>query len=352
MKKILCAIIVLVLALSMSALGEGFGIVKTSIDGIDVTSDTFDKTLAMFIGTSFMSQDAEGAAKDMTDAGFEVMAQEYYGKELSDKSHTSAYTVGLGKMDVMGNERDAVAIAVRATADGEWYSNFDFAPYTKGECEYAENFYEAAQHVFEGAQPVIDSANDPVILVTGYSRGAATANLLGVMLDETYDPANIYVYTFATPNTVMTADTEYANIFNIVNYNDAVTHMPMESMGFKRAGIDIVLRDESYDSTPMEQFFETVAALCPTIDDYYDTRHSLEGPGTADDGMTVFEMVELFSVKMVGDESQMKMATMKLMGLNEAENDLTPFIKAFASDTMLFGQHMPNVYFTLFAAME
>ena len=37
---------------------------------------------------------------------------------------------------------------------------------------------------------------NPIILVTGHSMGAAIANILAARLNETMDSGNIYAYTF------------------------------------------------------------------------------------------------------------------------------------------------------------
>ena len=142
------------------------------------------------------------------DMGFAVLQQEHYDKPVTDHSHTSAYTVAAGQASVRGETRNLIVITIRGTADGEWYSNFDFAAGTGNDCAYAENFYEAAEDIFASAKAALGKYESPVVLVTGYSRGAACANLLGVLLDEAYGKEDVYVYTFATPNTVHTAKTD------------------------------------------------------------------------------------------------------------------------------------------------
>lgn len=98
---------------------------------------------------------------------------------------------------------------------------------------------------------------------TGYSRGAAGANLLGGALDDMYlsgasvgknvtlSPKDMYIYTFEAP---MGADASnvggriYENIHNVINYNDLVVRVAPECMGFARYGVDHVMPSAKLDS--------------------------------------------------------------------------------------------------------
>lgn len=79
---------------------------------------------------------------------------------------------------------------------------------------------------------------NPIVLVTGHSLGAAVANLVAAHLSTCNDVnccgilngdgTDVYGYTFATPNTVDTNEEGSVvytgdNIYNIMNNNDAVT---------------------------------------------------------------------------------------------------------------------------------
>lgn len=102
---------------------------------------------------------------------------------------------------------------------------------------------------------------NPIVLVTGHSLGAAVANLVAAHLSTCNDVnccgilngdgTDVYGYTFATPNTVDTNEEGsfvYTgdNIYNIMNNNDAVTFLPRtidfsnwRNSMWKRHGVDL-----------------------------------------------------------------------------------------------------------------
>lgn len=346
MKKFLCALLALAL-LSLPGFAEGSKFV------IPHESDAFSMETAFSVLPLAGPQTAGDARTLFEDMGFEVLRQENYGKPVSDHSHTSAYTVAVGEAEVRGETRPLVVISIRGTADGEWYSNFDFAGETGEDCRYAENFMAAAQSIFDAAKPDIEQYENPVVLATGYSRGAACANLLGVLLDEEYGPEDVYVYTFATPNTVRTADAAHTNIFNLVNMNDAVTRMPLPAWGFCRAGVDIELRDPDNVNAEMHEMFLALLGVCPDIASYYGDRHSLTAPGLSDDGITFFELFQAVADAFTNGAPSPETQAL-FQRIMTSQNDMTGFFSLFmgTSDASFFDQHRPTVYVELMRARE
>ena len=89
------------------------------------------------------------------------------------------------------------------------------------------------------------------IWITGYSRGATIANMVGGMLDDGYNLGDavslsrhdLYAYCFEPPMGVDAASKDaaariYDNIHNIVNPCDLVPYVAPEYFGFTRYGVD------------------------------------------------------------------------------------------------------------------
>ena len=78
----------------------------------------------------------------------------------------------------------------------------------------------------------VGDADEKVILITGHSRGAAIANILGTFF-EASDGFSSYTYTFATPNTTTDKNaSSYKTIFNIKNADDLIPYLPIETWAF------------------------------------------------------------------------------------------------------------------------
>ena len=99
--------------------------------------------------------------------------------------------------------------------------------------------------------------------ITGFSRVAATANLLGAWIGrhaEAYRTSaeSIYVYTFETPTVASKEDRQsYPFIHNTINTHDLVTFMAPVSWGFQRYGAD----DTCLPNMESEAFRESIDAV-------------------------------------------------------------------------------------------
>lgn len=142
-----------------------------------------------------------------------------------------------------------VVVDVRGTVTGnDWLNDIT----TQFESDN-NRFAALADEVLTNVESYLSSVGlqDPIILVTGHSMGAAIANILASYLNETMDSGNVYAYTFATPRTVNEAVSgnqavNYPNIFNILNSNDVVTYVPLTITlpvvnYWKRHGIDLYI---------------------------------------------------------------------------------------------------------------
>ena len=176
--------------------------------------------------------------------------------EYKDKC---GYSFGL--MDLPRGEK-LVLVAIRGTeGQQEWLSNLNIADSTRKKGRYHEGFEKAARLVLQDLSAYLQEQGvEPdrsAFLVTGHSRGAAVADLLGAFLDRNEPaadgsviaaaPSRVYTYTFATPSSCTVIGERraslYGNIFNIINPEDAVPELPFKggSWDYNNFGVNFYL---------------------------------------------------------------------------------------------------------------
>ncbi len=166
-------------------------------------------------------------------------------------------------------EYNLIAVGMRSSNyKNEWYSNFKMGPSGdhQGFVEastiaynHVKSFYETHKSDFKAS--ATDPDLPPKFWVTGYSRGAACANMVGGRLTDeaatTFNTTrdNVYVYTFATPQGVSKDvhpdyATSYTNIHNILNPQDPVIMLAPSALNFTRYGTDHYISDYVSNSNP------------------------------------------------------------------------------------------------------
>lgn len=162
--------------------------------------------------------------------------------------HLSELAIGHRTVSYNGTEKEIISVSVRGTNGtlAEWASNFDIgdpneSPKTTDWSVKTNHkgFDVAATRLLNYINTYIrsytSSTSNKVLWVTGHSRGAGIANILGARLQNAgyYN----YTYTFAAPNTTTASNAAtYKSIFNIVNTDDFVPYLPMTQWGFTRYG--------------------------------------------------------------------------------------------------------------------
>ena len=189
-------------------------------------------------------------------------AKTYNLVDMYNDKHVSE--VGLGHRKVLfGNKtKNVIAVTVRGTNGTieEWSSDFDIgnkADFGKEKdwkvFDHHMGFDIPANRIMYIIDDYIkDCELDPkecVYWITGHSRGAAIANIIGAHYED--EGKEAFTYTYASPNTVMFIEEEkeespnattrkkpeeYKTIFNIVNGNDFVPRLPMTQWGYKKYG--------------------------------------------------------------------------------------------------------------------
>lgn len=147
-----------------------------------------------------------------------------------------------------GKEYTLIAVAIRGGGyEREWASNF-----TIGESGDHKGFSEARDMVIAFLENYIKEQGihgDIKIWITGYSRAAATANMVAGAIDNgtvdlggcNLELKDMFAYTFETPAGTVNPEAKnekYSNIFNIVNLNDPVPKVAPYAWEFRRYGVD------------------------------------------------------------------------------------------------------------------
>lgn len=300
---------------------------------------------------------AQDASQAVQEQGFTVLAQQHFDKAEDDPSHTCAFTLATAQLTYQQEPRTLLLVAIRGTSAGEWYANFDFEPSESSGGSFAGNFLFAAQDAFLSVQQALSQMENPLVLVCGYSRGAACANLLGLMLNAICPQENVFVYTFATPATVCGDASAYAaeNIFNVVKEADIVTHVPLAQWGYSRAGTDIVLPSQQALVERAEDALATMGEIVPDIESYYKDRHSLTEAGLSEDGMTAFEMMLLVASSLAEADESMAVKETPVLESVAQESDFYPLallLDKASEDPAVLQEHLPQGYLQELTALS
>ncbi|MDR0884367.1 MAG: hypothetical protein LBN05_07175 [Oscillospiraceae bacterium] len=165
-----------------------------------------------------------------------------YDKSQLDERDRTAFSIA---QKTLPDGTILLAVPVRGGNYGaEWVSNGNL-----GTGVNHQGFDAASDLVVDAVKARVATLGgaDVKLWLTGFSRGAATANLVAAKLDDWGGVAHdhLFAYTFATPLNTTNANAKtaaYNNIFNIVNPVDLVPILPLGSWGFTRFGVDKFLQ--------------------------------------------------------------------------------------------------------------
>ena len=191
---------------------------------------------------------------------FEVNPDDYQ----QDKYDTTFGIFAHHQFTYNDKSHDVVFASIIGThGNTEWVSNFDAGAYDSHYSNLEtiqddhpdwtnynnhKGFDVASNRVYRDyLMPYINKytkGEDVIIFLTGHSRGAAIANLLGARLEKE-NKYKSFTYTYAPPNSTfdeINANT-YNSIFNISNNDDFVTKIPMDIWHCKLYGKEIIVKD-------------------------------------------------------------------------------------------------------------
>ena len=191
-------------------------------------------------------------SKETEGIGFKDFAQNDYWNNRPTRNSIGVVAANKKITDVRDNNKEYTLIALAVRGGGyasEWASNFN-----TGNVGTHAGFTEARDNVLKFLKKYIEDysiTGDIKLWVVGYSRGGATANMVGGALNDGYALPNVslkhkdlFVYTFEAPRGALKSDLdasnsgEHSNIHNVINFNDVVPLVAPQQWGFVRYNYD------------------------------------------------------------------------------------------------------------------
>ncbi len=160
---------------------------------------------------------------------------------------TIGVCLGRKRINVNGEEYTLIPIGIRGAGyEKEWIGNMKIG--SEGD---ANGFKKACERAKETVDSYIKKLNIDTtktkFWIAGFSRAAAVTDLLTAALTDAYDPsgANVYGYSFATPQAAYNKTRSYPNSHCTINTSDAVPRVVPSYMGFSHYGDEVFLDDVS-----------------------------------------------------------------------------------------------------------
>lgn len=224
--------------------GEQVGMYANYNDDMFDTDANYESTDLAKLGICLASwaYNESGITAAYKRMGYSSVTENYDITSTYDNNDIAAFTLGYKQVD----NTNYFLCTVRGTSSNcEWFSDFNVGPGTAH-----AGFNKAAGKIMDSLEEYLDiyaetgNGSRNVILITGHSRGAAIANILGTWLTNTssyFSSSDIFCYTYACPAVTQNPDTSLTNIRNYNNPGDTVTAIPLSTWGYGRNGIDIFL---------------------------------------------------------------------------------------------------------------
>lgn len=204
----------------------------------------FALALSAFSSKKSVSEQGERVETFLKNAHFKkVRLSPDYEKESSPVG--TGFAFGTKKLFIDGKKVNVVAIAIRGGNYGaEWASNA-----MVGEHGDHAGFHQAMEKVLSALHIYLKESHirgEVLFFVTGYSRGAAIANLLsGKLLSAPFYKVShvaVKAYCFACP--LCAGKKKEGTIYNILSLNDPVPNLIPPSFSLTRNGEDILLKEK------------------------------------------------------------------------------------------------------------
>lgn len=193
-------------------------------------------------------------------------------------NNQAAYSFANKTVQTSEGAKKLVFVVLRGTPlnANEWLSNLNISDSTHKDTQIHEGFTKTITNIHTSLIYYLlknkISPEESVFLITGHSRGASLANLLGATLEDEgiITGERLFVYTFAAPNVSQeerTADPKYDFIWNIVNAEDIIPTVPpnRKNWNWKKFGHIKVI--PNYWNTRKEVYLND---YIPRMNEYYE----------------------------------------------------------------------------------
>ena len=246
-------------------------------------------TAAMVDDGGDYSKKEPAAAKELfDDLDFDNYTPYGYNKKPTENSIACVFA----NKNVDATKTSIVVIAVRGSGyEGEWSGNFNI-----GNSVNHAGFDIAKKTVINHLVNFLSTDSKKIkykdnvkFWITGYSRAAATANLVsaclddvrsnnGILIDEdacynlseySFGPESVFAYTFETPRNTRNSNAKaakYGNIFNIVNRDDIVPRVAPAAWGYARFGKDCYLPSKENSTSDYDSLYEKMKVCYSAVD--------------------------------------------------------------------------------------
>lgn len=156
-----------------------------------------------------------------------------------------SFVIANKDVDYFGSKRNLTTVIIRGTDGVEWFGNMDITGhgYQEGLINHW-SFERGKDSVLEELRIYLKEHDikEPLLLITGHSRGAGVANLLveHIIRLKDYDPqfndSEVFAYTFATPNTTR-FPIKNISVYNFRIWDDFVPQVPLKDWEYGQHGV-------------------------------------------------------------------------------------------------------------------
>ena len=252
-----------------AAILDAFGFIDTELYSISNSSGLITSEDGYIYINDEAIPDDELSDDELSDDAFvtETTTADESSADVDSSDEEDATTIVIGHKPVIvdGESHDVYVIVIRGTMGAaEWESNYDVGntseEYIEKTGEHPEwtdyDNHKGFDVVANRVQTLLDTYTSKHMttgasadyLITGHSRGAGIANILGAKLEAA--GYNSCAYTYASPNTTTNPGKYPARtVFNIINSNDFITTLPLAEWGFARYGTDLAVDIANDDIT-------------------------------------------------------------------------------------------------------